>query len=152
MKKLMSPDVISGKEGKAFAKINGNNEEMFFARTIEATVEKTKSEIKAIGKRMVGNKTTGIKGTGSMTIYYLSPIFRNLIADYKRTGRDTYFDMVVENEDPASSAGKQTVLLVGVNLNSTVLTKLDGDSDDPLEEEAEFTFEDYEILTTFNKV
>lgn len=152
MKELMSPDVISGKEGKAFAKINGNNEEMFFARTIEATVEKTKSEIKAIGKRMVGNKTTGIKGTGSMTIYYLSPIFRNLIADYKRTGRDTYFDMVVENEDPASSAGKQTVLLVGVNLNSTVLTKLDGDSDDPLEEEAEFTFEDYEILTTFNKV
>jgi len=152
MKELMSPDAISGKEGKAFAKINGNNEDMFFARTIEAIVEKTKTEIKAIGKRMVGNKTTGIKGTGSMTIYYLSPIFRNLIADYKRTGRDAYFDMVVENDDPASSAGKQSVLLRGVNLNSTVLTKLDGDSDDPLVEEAEFTFEDYEILTPFNKV
>ena len=151
MKTLNAPDTISGKEGRAYAKINGNNEELFFAKSIEATIEKSKSEVKSIGKRMTGHKVTGLNGTGSMTMYYLTPLFRNLLAEYKKTGVDLYFDLVVENDDPASSAGKQTVLLIGCNLDSTVLAKLDGDSDDPLEEDADFTFEDFDILTPFTK-
>ena len=151
MRTLNSPDTISGKEGRAYAKINGNNEELFFAKAIEANIEKSKSEVKSIGKRMTGHKVTGLNGTGSMTLYYLTPLFRNLLAEYKKTGVDLYFDLVVENDDPASSAGKQTVLLIGCNLDSTVLAKLDGDSDDPLEEDADFTFEDFDILTPFTK-
>jgi len=151
VKTLNAPDTISGKEGRAYAKINGNNEELFFAKTIEANIEKSKSEVKSIGKRMTGHKVTGLNGTGSMTLYYLTPLFRNLLAEYKKTGVDLYFDLVVENDDPASSAGKQTVLLIGCNLDSTVLAKLDGDSDDPLEEDADFTFEDFDILTPFTK-
>ena len=68
------------------------------------------------------------------------------------TGRDAYFDLVIENDDPDSSAGRQIIRLEGVNLDATVLAKLDGDSDDPLEEETDFTFEDWDILTPFSKV
>ena len=68
MKTLNAPDTISGKEGRAYAKINGNNEELFYAKTIEANVEKSKSEIKAIGKRMNGHKTTGANGSGARTV------------------------------------------------------------------------------------
>ena len=152
MAKLKSYDPISGKEGVAYAKINGNNEELFFAKTIEATVEKAKSEIKAIGRRMTGHKTTGLNGTGSMTLYYLTPLFRQMVKQYKDTGVDIYFDLVVENSDPSSSAGKQTTLLMDCNLDSVLLTKLDADSDDPLEEDADFTFEDYDILEEFTKI
>ncbi len=152
MAKLKSFDPISGKEGVAYAKINGNNEELFFAKTIEATVEKAKSEIKAIGRRMNGHKATGLNGTGSMTLYYLTPLFRQMLKQYKDTGVDIYFDLVVENSDPSSSAGKQTTLLMDCNLDSVLLTKLDADSDDPLEEDADFTFEDYDILEEFNKI
>ena len=152
MAKLKSFDPISGKEGVAYAKINGNNEELFFAKTIEATVEKAKSEIKAIGRRMTGHKTTGMSGSGSMTLYYLTPLFRQMLKQYKDTGVDIYFDLVVENNDPSSSAGKQTTLLMDCNLDSVLLTKLDADSDDPLEEDADFTFEDYDILEEFNKI
>jgi hypothetical protein len=151
MKTLNAPDTISGKEGRAYAKINGNNEELFFAKSVEANVDKNKSEVKSIGKRMTGHKVTGLNGTGSMTLYYLTPLFRSMIADYKKTGVDLYFDMVIENEDPQSSAGKQSILLMGCNIDSTVLAKLDGDSDDPLEEDTDFTFEDFDILTPFNK-
>ena len=151
MKTLNAPDTISGKAGRAYAKINGNNEELFFAKTIEATVEKNKSEVKAIGKRMTGHKTTGGNGTGSMTLYYLTPLFRDMIKQWKETGVDVYFDMVVENDDPESSAGKQSILLIGCNLDSTVLAKLDGDSDDPLDEDVDFTFEDFDILTPFTQ-
>lgn len=149
---LASHDTLSGKEGRAYAKIGGNNEELFFARSIEATVEKTKAEVKALGKRMVGHKTTGLSGTGSMTIYYMSPLFRSLISQYKLTGEDVYFDLVIENDDPSSDVGKQSVLLNDCNLDSTLLAMLDGDSDDPLEEDADFTFEDFEILQHFNKL
>lgn len=151
MKTLNAPDTISGKEGRAYAKINGNNEELFFAKSVEANVDKNKSEVKSIGKRMTGHKVTGLNGTGSMTLYYLTPLFRSMLADYKKTGVDLYFDMVIENEDPQSSAGKQSILLMGCNIDSTVLAKLDGDSDDPLEEDTDFTFEDFDILTPFNK-
>lgn len=152
MAKLKSFDPISGKEGVAYAKINGNNEELFFAKTIEATVEKAKSEIKAIGRRMTGHKTTGMSGSGSMTLYYLTPLFRQMVKQYKDTGVDIYFDLVVENNDPSSSAGKQTTLLMDCNLDSVLLTKLDADIDDPLEEDADFTFEDYDILEEFTKI
>ena len=43
-------------------------------------------------------------------------------------------------------------MLMGCKLDSVVLTKLDGDSDDPLEEDADFTFEDFDILEAFNKI
>ena len=152
MAKLKSFDPISGKEGVAYAKINGNNEELFFAKTIEASVEKAKSEIKAIGRRMTGHKITGMSGSGKMTLYYLTPLFRQMLKQYKDTGVDIYFDLVVENNDPSSSAGKQTTLLMDCNLDSVLLTKLDGDSDDPLEEDADFTFEDYDILQEFTKI
>ena len=152
MKTLNAPDTISGREGRAYAKINGNNEELFFAKSVEASVEKSKSEVKAIGKRMTGHKTTGANGTGSMTLYYLTPLFRQMLTEWKDTGVDIYFDLVIENDDPASSAGKQSILLMGCNLDSVVLAKLDGDSDDPLDEDADFTFENFDILEAFNKI
>ena len=151
MRTLNAPDTISGKEGRAYAKINGNNEDLFMAKNIESTVEKAKSEIKAIGKRMTGHKTTGGNGTGAMTLYYLTPLFRDMIKQWTETGVDVYFDMVVENDDPESSAGKQSILLIGCNLDSTILAKLDGDSDDPLDEDVDFTFEDFDILTPFTQ-
>lgn len=151
MKTLNAPDTISGKEGRAYAKIDGNNEDLFFAKTIESTVEKSKSEVKAIGKRMTGHKTTGGNGTGSMTLYYMTPLFRQMIKQWKETGQDIYFDMVIENDDQESSAGKQSVLLIDCNLDSVVLGKLDGDSDDPLDEDVDFTFEDFNILTPFTQ-
>lgn len=151
MKTLNAPDTISGKEGRAYAKIDGNNEDLFFAKTIESTVEKSKSEVKAIGKRMTGHKTTGGNGTGSMTLYYMTPLFRQMIKQWKETGQDIYFDMVIENDDQESSAGKQSVLLIDCNLDSVVLGKLDGDSDDPLDEDVDYTFEDFDILTPFTQ-
>lgn len=149
---LNAGDTISGREGRAYAKINGNNEELFFAKAIEATVEKNKAEIKALGRRMTGHKTTGMNGTGSMTLYYMSPLFRGLLKQYKDTGVDLFFDMVVENDDPTSAAGKQVTLLRDCNLNNTIIAKLDADSDDPMDEAADFTFEDFDILSAFNAI
>lgn len=149
-KTFKSYNAISGKEGTAYIRYDGKNEELFSARSIEAKIELTKGAVKCIGRRMEGSKVTGMKGTGTLKIYFGSPLFSKLIGDYKETGKSLYFDLVIENSDSASSAGTQTVLLRDCSPDGFMLAKLDGDSSDPLEDEISFTFEDYEYINKFN--
>ena len=70
--------------------------------------------------------------------------------DFKNTGQDVYFDIQVENEDPTSDAKRQTVILKGCNIDGGILAKFDASSDDPLDEDVDFTFEDFEMPEEFN--
>ncbi len=149
---LKSYDTISGKEGTAYLKIDGRNEELFRAKSIEAKIEIKKGAVKCIGRRMEGSKPTGMKGTGTLKLYYGFPLFADVVRQYKETGKALYFDMVLTNSDAASSAGVQTVLIKDCSVDGILLSKLDGDSDDPLEDEISFTFEDYEFLETFKNI
>ncbi len=141
-------DAISGQEGRAYATINGQIEEMFYVKTLEATAEKQKAEMKALGKRGTQHKANGWIGTGSMTIYYSTSRFRQMMLEYMKTGRDVYFDIQIVNEDPTSSIGNQTVMLKNVNLDSVVMAKVDTESE-ILDEEIDFTFDDVDILDSF---
>lgn len=144
-------DTVSGAEGIAFATINGNIEELAYLKKVEFKVEKNKEEVKTLGRRGTGSKTRGWKGTGSMTIYYMTSIFRNLMSDYNRTGKDVYFDIQVTNEDPASETGKQTTVLKNCNIDGVIIAKLDIDAT-AMDEEISFTFDDFEILDSFNSL
>jgi hypothetical protein len=145
---LKAGDVISGQEGRAYATIDGETHEMFYVRNIRATAEKRKSDIRTLGKRGTQRKASGWSGTGSMTIYYVTSRFRQLMFKYIKTGVDTYFDITVVNEDPTSTVGKQTTTLIGVNLDSVVMAALDTESDE-LDEDVAFTWEDIDMPDLF---
>jgi len=147
---LKAEDAISGKQGKAFVTINGRVEELFYAKTVEATIEKTKADVPILGKTNVGKKAAGWSGTGTLTIYYFTSMFRALMLEYIKTGKDFYFDLQIVNEDPASTVGKQTSVLKDCNLDSVVAAAFDATSDDPLEEELPFTFDDFDLLDQFS--
>lgn len=146
---LNAGDTISGQEGRAYTIIDGQQEEMFYIKTLEASIEKQKAEIKTLGHRGLQHKATGWSGTGSMTIYYVTSKFRKLMLEYVETGVDRSFDVQIINEDPTSTIGKQTVTLFNVNLNSVIMGKLDTESE-ALEEELEFTFTGINIADSFN--
>lgn len=146
---LKAEDTVSGKEARAQIIIGGKVQELFYAKKVEATIEKNKAEINTIGNRGTGHKTNGWNGTGSMTIYYVTSLFREKIIEYIKTGRDFYFDLVGTNDDPASCVGKQISALYGCNLDSVKLLSIDLDAD-TLEEDMDFTFEDADILTSFS--
>ena len=150
MSYLKAGDIISGQEGKVTAKINGVVETMAFVKNIEAIMEKQKSQIRVLGHRGTQNKTTGWSGTGSMNIYYITPLFRAMALKYAKTGVDTNFELTIENDDPSSTVGKQTTVLYGCNIDSTVLAKLDVDNTE-LDEDCDFTFDDFDILDQFGK-
>ncbi|RXZ77248.1 phage portal protein [Paenibacillaceae bacterium] len=141
---LKAQDTISGQEGRAYATINGKREEMFYLKNIEATAEKQKAEVKVLGRRGTQNKATGWSGSGSMTIFFVTSVFLKIMYQYIKEGKDIYFDIMVVNDDPTSSIGKQTVVLKGVNLDSVPLVMLDTDAD-ALEADIDFTFDDVDI-------
>ncbi|WP_028988030.1 phage tail tube protein [Thermicanus aegyptius] len=145
-------DAISGKQARAYATINGRVEELFYARSLEATIEKNKVDVPVLGKTNTPQRSAGWKGSGTLTIYYVTSIFRQLMVEYVKTGRDFWFDLQIVNEDPQSSTGKQTVLLRGCNLDSVTIAKFDATSDDMLEEELPFTFSDADLLDQFNTI
>ncbi|NKQ18427.1 phage tail tube protein [Brevibacillus laterosporus] len=147
---LKYEDTINGQEGRAYATINGRVEEMFWLKKFEAKVEKNKKEGKTLNRRGTQHKAMGWKGTGSMTIYYVTTLFRQLMLDYMKTGKDIYFDVQITNEDPTSSVGKQTVVIKGINLDGITMALLDIDSED-MEEEISFTWQDADILDSFVK-
>jgi ABC-type antimicrobial peptide transport system permease subunit len=144
-------DTISGSEARAFMTINGRVYEMFYVKKIEAKVIKNKSEGRVIGSRATQHKATGWSGTGTMTIYYVTSMFRQIMLDYIKKGIDAYFDVQVINDDEASPAGNQTVLLKRVNLDEVIMALMDADAEF-LEEEIPFTFEDVDILDSFNEL
>lgn len=147
---LHAGDIISGQEGRATMNVEGSIENMFYIKQLEATVEKNKSEINTLGHRGTQHKTTGWSGSGSMTIYYITSRFRQMAREYAKNGRDIYFDITIENDDPTSTVGKQTVVLYGCNVDSVVIAKLDVDNTE-LDEDLDFTFEDFEILDSFGQ-
>jgi len=145
---LRAGDTISGQECTAQAIINGQVEQLFMIRSLEATAEKNKEAVRTMGKRGEQHKAAGWSGSGSMTVYYVTSMFRRLMMDYIKNGRDIYFDIIITNEDPTSTIGRQTVVLHGCNLDSVVLAKMDTESS-VLDEDLDFTFDDADLLEEF---
>lgn len=148
MKTLRASDIPAGSEAVAYIEIDGKVEEFFYAKSIEATAELNKSEVKVMGKRGVQNKATGWSGSGSMTIYYVTTMFRNMLLKYAKEGVLPAFKLVVTNEDKGTSIGKQTVVLYDCVIDSVNLVKFDVESD-ALDEDMDFTFSDFDILNSF---
>ncbi len=151
MNTLAVESVINGAMGTCVATIDGNVENMLYVKNIEVKVEKNKNEIKVLGQTGAKHKANGWNGTGSMNVYYCTSKYRDMMLEYIKKGIDTYFDITIENNDPSTSIGKQTIVIKGVNLDSIIMAKLDIDSTE-LDEDVDFTFEDIEILDRFSSV
>ncbi|MCI9000901.1 MAG: phage tail tube protein [Clostridia bacterium] len=145
---MNAKDSVGASLAECFVIIEGNRYNFMQALNLEAKLEKTKTEVPILGKTGKGNKAAGWKGTGSATFHYNTSIFRQLLERYKKTGQDVYFDIQVTNEDPTSSVGRQTVILKDCNVDGGILAKFDADGE-YLDEDMNFTFEDFEIPEKF---
>ena len=148
---LQAEDCVNGREGIATAVIDGKVAELMELANININIEKNKTEFKAMGTRNTQNKTTGWKGTGSANVRYVSSRWAKMLETYVKTGKDTYFTIVVTNEDPGSSTGKQTIQVLGCNIDSADIAKLDIDAD-ILDQDIDFTFNDFNILDSFTEL
>lgn len=150
-KYMKAEDAISGKEGALYATIDGNVIQVAELKNISAKIAKNKSSFKALGHRGEQFKATGWTGTGTMVIHYASSRWSKMIIDYAKNGQDTYFKLQTINEDPTSNIGRQTVVLLDVNLDEAEVTKLDVDAEF-LDQSMNFTFSDIEMTEEFSEL
>ena len=145
---MKAKDTVFAALAECFVIIGTNRYNFMQAINLEAKFEKTKTEVPILGKTGKVNKATGWKGTGSATFHYNTSIFRQMMLDYKDTGKDTYFEIQISNEDSTSAAGRQTIVLVDCNIDGGILAKFDADGE-YLDEDMDFTFEDFKMPEKF---
>lgn len=145
---MQAQDSVSASLAQCYITIGDQQYDFMQMINFEAKIEKIKSEIPILGKTGKGNKSTGWKGTGTATLHYNQSVLRNLLEDYKDGIGDKYFTVQVTNYDKGSSAGAQTITLKECNINGGILAKFDA-SGEYLDEEVEFTFEDFSIDKEF---
>lgn len=141
-------DIVFAGLAQCFVTIEGRRYNFMQAINLEAKFEKNKIKVPILGKTGKGNKASGWSGTGSATFHYNTSIFRELMVRYKDTGEDVYFEIQISNEDPTSAVGRQTMILMDCNTDGGILAKFDADGD-YLDEDMDFTFEDFKMPETF---
>lgn len=144
-------DAISASLAECYVTLEGIRYNFMQAINLEASMEKSKTEVPILGRTGKGNKATSWKGSGSATFHFNSSIFRKLMKKYKDTGNDFYFDIQITNSDPTSAVGSQTIILKDCNLDSIILAKFDADGE-YLDEDMDFTFEDWEMPQEFTEL
>ena len=143
-------DAIAGAQAEAFITLaDGNRYRMINFVSFEASAEINLVEVPILGKSGKGNKPTGWKGTWSGNAQYNQSVFREMMLEYKRTGKLPRFDIQVTNEDPTASNGRQTIILKDCYFKGGTLTKFDADAE-TLDEDIEGTFDDWEMPEKFN--
>lgn len=146
---LLEKDALNGKSGSAFMTINGENHEIFQMKKFQSDAEFQESDFKVVGTTLVQKKTTGVTLTGSMTIYYGSPYFLQILQEYLKTGKLPYFTLQIINDDPSTSVGQQIVALYNCKLSKVPIAMLDADTD-WLESEVTFSYTGLEVLNFFH--
>ena len=149
---IKAKDVISSKLAHCFVTIDGKRYNLMMATKLEAKMEKNKQEVAILGRSSKGHKASSMNGTGSMTVYQVTSLFTDMLKKYQDDGIDTYFDIQVITEDPTSDTGRQTIILKDCNIDSSMITSFDADSDDWLTQEMDFTFESFELPEKFTEL
>lgn len=148
MNTMDAKNAIAGSMAQCVIALEGNQYNFAQAINLEASIEKNKTDVPILGKTGKGHKATGWSGSGKATFHYNTSFFRKMLLEYKKTGKDMYFDMIITNEDPSSNVGKQIITLKSCNVDGGILAKFDADAD-YLDEDMDFTFEDYDITEEF---
>lgn len=112
---------------------------------LEATVSIEKEEVKQCGTLSKGYKVTGTEGKGTVKLNKINSMFIEKISDNLREGKDTVCTIVSELADPASD-GVETIQLNGCTFDKLTLT--DWESKKLGEESYDFTFTDWEIISS----
>lgn len=146
---MKAADVLFASQARCYITIEGKRYNFMNMLSVEVTFKKNKVPVAILGKTVKGHKSAGCEVSGKGTMRYNTSVMRRLVERYKNTGEDVYFDMQIVNEDKGTSVGKQEVLLKDCNLDSLIIAKFDADGE-LLDEDIEFTVDDFEIKTGFN--
>lgn len=148
---MKAKDTVFAALAECFITIGTRRYNFMQAINVEVNFKKNKTKVPILGKTGKGNKAAGWEGTGSATFHYNTSVFRQMMMQYKDTGEDVYFEMQITNEDKGSAVGRQTIILTDCNIDGGILAKFDADGE-YLDEDMDFTFEDFKMPEAFKEL
>lgn len=148
---MNAKDAVYGSLAECFITI-GNRRYNFMSLTdFESKWEANIKDVPILGKVGMGHKAAGGKGTWSGTAHYNQSVFREMAELYQKTGKMTYFEIQVSNEDPTSDAGRQTIIHRGCLCDTFTLAKFQA-GEELLDEELSGTFEEWDMPERFHEL
>lgn len=140
---MQSQKVMSGSYGKVYE--NGEWQTNIYG--IEANGEVAYEEIKRSGTRSVGHKAMSVSYSGTMQSYLMSNSFANRIRQISDDTQGAYFtELIVALEDPEHpEMAREKYRLKGVQFTNIPIVSFEHGT--PVEQELQFVFEGFEIIT-----
>lgn len=137
---MKASDVITGSLATCYVTIGGERYKLMNIISLEATMKRNITEVSIMGQTAKGHKANGWSGSGNMTMYYNTSVFRKIAMKYQDEGKSESFEIVITNEDPSSEAGEQIIILKNCIFEEMIIAKMDAGSE-TLEEDMSFTFD-----------
>lgn len=148
---MSANDAVYGGKAECYITIGKRRYNFMSMTEFESKWEVNIKDVPILGKVGMGHKAAGGKGTWSGTAHYNQSIFRKMADEYQKTGRLPYFEMQVSNEDPTSSAGRQTITHQGCLCDQFILAKFEA-GEEILDEELSGTFESWDMPEKFSEL
>lgn len=145
---MLANDAIYGSLAECYITIEGRRYNFMSMTKFESKWKANVKEVPILGKVGMGHKAAGGKGTWSGTAHYNQSYFREIADVYQKTGVMPYFEIQVSNEDPASKAGRQTIIHRGCLSEDFTLAKFEA-GEEIMEEDLSGTFESWDMPEKF---
>lgn len=142
-------DPIKASLAECYITIDGEQINCFNFINFEATAKKETTDVPRLGTARKSKRTTSISYEFSGEMYYTSSKFREMFLKFQNEGAETYFDILIANEDSESSAGRQSIICRDCLLDEITLAKFDADGDF-LKESVSGSIDRFEMPETFN--
>ena len=137
-------DAQSAREAEFFCTIGNRRYSMMNAKDFEATASVSLADVKTLGTLITQKKPSGLEIKLSFTVYKCSPMFDNLIEQYKNTGVLPRFECQVTQEDKASTCGRDTKIYKDCIIDGDVLLSMFDADGEFIEQEIEAFAMDFE--------
>lgn len=144
-------DAVYGSLAECFITIGKRRYNFMNLTEFESKWDVTISDVKILGKVGMGHKAAGGKGTWKGTAHYNQSVLRTMANQYQKTGNLPYFEIQVSNEDPSSSASRQTIIHRGCLCDSFILAKFQA-GEEILDEDISGTFESWDMPEKFKEL
>lgn len=117
-------DAASAKMAEFFCTIGDRRYSMLNAKNFEATASVSNADVPRLGSPITAKKAVGLEVKLTFTVYKCSPMFDDMIEQYKNTGVMPTMECQVTSEDKATSTGKDTKIYKDCVIDGDVLLNM----------------------------
>lgn len=129
-----------------------NNENVHLDMNVRltASVVKNKSQYFCLGRMFSTDITTGLTGSGTLSVYEMYAVFGNDLKELLQTGHDSSITIKATVESDGLEYNLRTVIMTGVVFDQETLFNID-ELNDPLIKDVPFTFSGLEFESDFDE-